>query len=357
MLTLSVAPVVRLALRAPLKPSVLLGLRFQSRVNSRSPSSSSTPAATPASTPASPLAPRNTSFNKTIPGETEQSNSLSSRLPSWPLTSKSTLLPKPGVPTSQTTSLRSMMEILNKKHEPELIYEAETHKIYFLICGSLAVMFTIYGLTFVDWGFRAVWDLYQEDDDLTMFVARMGMCVAIMSVAMGMMTLALKFPTRLVRRMWIVPGTKEKFIRFTTHPMLPGSVTPVYTIPLRQLLRSHKSKIFTKNGIYGTLDKSTFFFLLKETDKKFGYWIVDRNGWFWGDGRVFDILFGKETLEEAAKGQTYDDKLKKVNDKLTEERNKLRDEHGTLWQVKTSGKMFQKDLKKVVGVVNRKKLK
>jgi hypothetical protein len=246
-----------------------------------------------------------------------------------------------------------MLEILNKKHEPELIYEAETHKVYFLICGAMAIIFTIYGLTFVDWGFRAVFQLYDEDQDLLMLATRLGMCIVITSIAGGVLAFAVKFPTRLIRRIWLVPGKNDqKFVRFSTHPVLPGSATPVYTIPLKNLVRSHKSKIFTKNGIYGTLDKSTFFFLLKEADKKFGYWIVDRNGWFWGDGRVFDVLFGKESLDEAAKGQTYNDKLKKVNDKLLEEKHKLKEEHGSLWQFKTSNKMFQKDLKKIVNIVN-----
>lgn len=323
-----------------------MAVRFKSDIPQRKPLISILPAAD--------------SIRKTIPGETEQSNSLLSRMPSFPLRSKATLLPKPGVPTAATTTLRSMLEILNKKQEPELIYEAESHKVYFLICGAMAVIFTIYGLSFVDWGFRAVFQLYDEDQDPLMLATRLGMCLAIVAVAFGVLTFAIRFPTRLVRRIWIVPGTDQKFVRFTTHPVLPNSATPVYTVPLSSLVRSHKSKIFTHNGIYGTLDKSTFFFLLKESDKKFGYWIVDRNGWFWGDGRIFDVLFGKESLEEAAKGQTYDDKLKQVNDKLLEERNKQREEHGSLWQLKTTNKMFQKDLKKVVGIVNEgrnKKLK
>lgn len=248
-----------------------------------------------------------------------------------------------------------MLEVLNKKTAPELIYEAESHKVYFLICGALAVIFTVYGLTFVDWGFRAVFTLYEEDEDLMMLATRFGMCVAITAIALCVLTMALKFPTRLVRRIWLVPAEGgEKWVRFTTHPMLPGRATPVYNVPLTQLVRSHKSKIFTRNGHYGTLDKSTFFFLLKETDKKFGYWIVDRNGWFWGDGRVFDVLFGKETLEEAAKCQGYNEKLKQVNDKLLEERNKLKEEHGTMWQLKAQHKLMKGDLKKVVGVVGKR---
>lgn len=313
---------------------------------------STPPPAPPASTPPLPE-----SFHKTIPGETEQLNTIRSRLPTFPLRNKSTLLPKPGVPTSANTRLRTMMEILDKKRAPELIYEAEPHQTYFLICGALAVIFTVYGLTFIDWGFRTVWELYLEDNDLTMLVGRFGMCLAITGVALGVLWMALSFPTRLIRRIWIIPGKQrgQKFVKFTTHPMLPNRATPVYTVPLENLVRSHKSKVFTRNGIYGTLDRSTFFFLLKEKEKKFGYWIVDRNGWFWGDGRVFDILFGKESIEEASKGQSYDEKLKEASEKLKEERQKLKDEEGPMWQIKTTKKMIKADAKKMMEFISEAK--
>lgn len=245
------------------------------------------------------------------------------------------------------------MEILSQKKKPELIYEAEPHRLYFMVCGVLAFIFSVYGFTFVDWGFNTVWQLYQEDNEPLMFVARLGMCAAISGIAVGIVTLALKLPTRLIRRMWYLPGPKEH-IRFTSHPLLPGRATPVYTIPLESLVRSQKSKVFTKNGMYGTHDKSTFFFLLKEKDKRFGYWIVDRNAWFWGDGRVFDILFGKESLEEAQKGQSYNEKLKEASDALKEEREKQRKEHGPFWQHKLGKELVKNDLKKIVGIVGDK---
>ncbi|KAH3675067.1 hypothetical protein WICMUC_002899 [Wickerhamomyces mucosus] len=291
-------------------------------------------------------------IRKTIPGETEQSNSIISRLPTFPLRNNSTLLPKPGVPMASDTPLRSMLEILTKKKKPELIYEAEPHKLYFLVCGILAFIFSIYGFTFTDWGFRAVWKIYEEDSDLLMLAGRIGLCTLISSVAVGIVYSALSLPTRLIRRIWYIPNKNDALIRFTSHPLLPGRATPVYTIRLSELNRSQRSKIFTKNGIYGTLDKSTFFFLIKERNKKFGYWIVDRNGWFWGDGRIFDILFGKESLEEASKGQTYNDKLKEVSDKLQSERQKLKDEHGVMWQAKVTSKMLKKDINEIVNIVS-----
>ncbi|KAH3687314.1 hypothetical protein WICPIJ_001697 [Wickerhamomyces pijperi] len=294
-------------------------------------------------------------IRKTIPGETEQSNSLLSRLPSFPLRSSQTLTPKPGVPTSATTNLRTMLEILNKKDKPELIYEAEPHKLYFLVCGVMAFIFSVYGLSFTDWGYRAVWKIYLEDDDLMMFFGRLGLCSLITGVAMGVVYVSLSLPTRLIRRIWFIPANKktgtQPMVKFTSHPLLPGTATPVYTMPLENLQRSHRAKVFTRNGIYGTHDRSTFFFLLKESNRKFGYWMVDRNGWFWGDGRVFDVLFGKESLEEAEKGQSHSEKLKEASEKLKEEKKNVKKEYGVMWQEGASGKMLKKDIKDIVEIV------
>jgi hypothetical protein len=334
----------------------MLFFRLKSSLTDQSTPPKPTNPSNPSNPPQTSPQPIPQHIRKTIPGQTEQSNSLSSRLPKFPLKNNSTLLPKPGVPTAADTPLRSMMEILSQKVTPELIYEAESHKLYFLTCGSLALIFAIYGLTFTDWGFSAVWQLYQEDNDPLMFAGRLGLCSIITGVALGVVYLAVKFPTMLVRRIWFLPGPVPH-IKWSSHPLLPGGATPNYTVPLDHLVRSQRSKVFTKNGIYGTLDKSTFFFLLKETDKKFGYWIVDRNGWFWGDGRVFDVLFGKESLEVAMKGQSYNEKLKEATDILKNEREKLRKQHGPFWQAKLTKEMMKNDLKKVVGIASSGSIK
>lgn len=286
------------------------------------------------------------SFKKTIPGETTQSNSIMERLPTFPLRNNSTLLPKPGVPTSTTHSLRSMLEILNNKRQPELIYEAEPHRLYFLFCGAFAFVFALYGITFFEWSTHTAYDFYKQDGDLSLFLGRLGVNILIASVAGLLVTGAMMLPTRLVRRIYYLPGRVEH-IRFTSHPILPGRTTPVHTIPLSSFNRSKRGRIFTKNGIYGTLDKSSLFFVLKEQDKRFGYWIVDRNGWFWGDGRIFDVLFGKESLAEAEKALTYDEKFGQATQKLKEEKQALREEHGKGWKLKVGADMIRDDIKRV----------
>jgi len=332
------------------QPFTTLSIRYSS--------SNNTPSSTP---PPPPPPPTNRStrqnvpeyIKKTIPGETEQSNSLLSRLPTFPLKNTSTLLPKPGVPMGSTHTLRSMLEILHGKKEPELIYEAESHKLYFLFCGAFALVFTLYGLVFTEFSLTTAYNIYKEDQDLLIFAGRLGLCALGAGVAASLVMGAMTIPTRLIRRIYYLPG-KVEHIQFTTHPLLPGRATPIHTIPLEQFNRTKRGRIYTKNGIYGTLDKGSFFFLLKELDKKFGYWLVDRNGWFWGDGRIFDVIFGKESVIEAEKALKYDEKFGQATKKLKEEKTKLREKHGRGYQLKFGAEMLKDDIAKITQRMNKK---
>ena len=62
------------------------------------------------------------------------------------------------------------------------------------------------------------------------------------------------FPTKLVRRIWYLPGPVEH-IKFTSYPFIPGRPTPVYTVPLENLKRKHAARVWTGKGFYGTADK------------------------------------------------------------------------------------------------------
>lgn len=337
------------------RPSILLRvpLRYASSTPSKKPLHQQQPQTYPSPPPPTKRTPNlPESFRKTIPGETDQSNSIWTRLPTFPLRNNSTLLPKPGVPTSTTHNLRQMMEVLEAKRQPELIYEAEPHKLYFLFCGAFALVFAIYGLTFLEWSASSAYALYKQDGDLWQIAWRTGAILGVFAIASSVVSLAVLIPTRLIRRIWLLPG-KQKHIKFTTHPLLPGRATPVHTLPLGSLNRTKRGRIFTRNGIYGTLDKGTFFFILREKGKK-APWLVDRNGWFWGDGRVHDVLFGKESLEEAEEALTYDEKFGKATKKLKEEKTKLREELGPAWRFKVGAEMIREDIAQVKQNVNKK---
>lgn len=286
-----------------------------------------------------------------IPGETGQTNELIDRIPKFPLAKDAvpTLLPRPGVP-KVGSNLSIMAKTLKAKQEPELIYESESHRLYFMFCGAFALVILIYGVLFLDWAMSEAWRIYKTNEqdlppahNLTMFILRAGVTLAIFAIPAALAGFLLMVPTRLIRQMWYI-GKGKELIRFTTHPLIPGRPTPVHTVPLENLNRSYKAKIFTNNGFYLTLDKGSFLFMLKETGTRFP-WIVDRKGFFWGDGRLFDHLFGKESIEEADLGISYDDKFGAINEKLKQDIGKLKAEDGFGWQFKEQAKMLKQDVK------------
>lgn len=148
--------------------------------------------------------------------------------------------------------------------------------------------------------------------------------MAVFAVPAVAAVLFVMFPTRIIRRMYYYPATKdlEPYIRFVVHPLLPRQASPVITLPLSEIDRGRnigKNKVWTGDGLYGTASRSQFMIFLFEKGKRIP-WVVDRQGWFWGDGRVWDVLFGKETAEEAEKGLSGDDLILMEQKRLKFER-------------------------------------
>jgi hypothetical protein len=308
-----------------------------------------------------------------IPGESVQTNELSDRVPKFPLGKEvvSTLLPRPGVPrVGKQYKFSQVIQILKNKKEPELIYESEPHRLYFLTCFCCAVVFAVYGLVLMEYAYFQANKDYEENEEeknevlrkrewLISWMKNSVFGIIMLGAAYGMG----KFPTRLIRRMWYLPGPVEH-IKFTAYPLMPGRPTPVITVPLAQMSRRDTARVWTGKGFYGTADNSFFFFILKErliNSKKHRNWIIDRKGFFWSDGRVFDYLFGKETLAEAEAGIPYDEQIGIINREVKKKKQKLREEHGIFWQFKLGSKELQSDAGKAVNYVkslseNKKRL-
>lgn len=190
-----------------------------------------------------------------------------------------TLLPRPGVPrVGPKMPFSRVVQILKSKVEPELIYESEPHRLYFLGCFCVAVMFTIYGCVLLEYAWfnaNKKWD--ENEQELAIPFRRRQFGVDLLTYgALGAIALATAyhfatFPTRLIRRMWYLPGPVEH-VKFSSYPLIPGQSTPVYTVPLHDLARRDKARVWTGKGFYGTADKSMFFFILKEAtaNKKLG---------------------------------------------------------------------------------------
>lgn len=296
-----------------------------------------------------------------IPGEQVQTNTAKDRVPKFPLGKENvpTLLPRPGVPqVGKHYTFKQVINILKNKKQPELIYESEPHRLYFLMCFCLSIMFTIYACVLFEWAFWISRKEYDENEkeetnealrnrdwalslamylipSITMFVAAAGAAI---------------FPTKLVRRMWYLPGPKE-YVKFTSHPLIPGRPTPVYTVPLENLSRRKTARVWTGKGFYGTSDKGFFFFVLREkiSSMKLKSWVIDRKGFFWSDGRVFDYLFGKETLQEAEAGVPYDAQVGIINREVKKKKEKLKQQHGMFWRYKLMLGEMKLDVRKVGG--------
>lgn len=289
-----------------------------------------------------------------IPGESVQPNDLKSRIPKFPLAKENvpTLLPRPGVPqVGSQYSFRQVLQILKNKTKPELIYEAEPHRLYFLACLSFAAVLTIYGVVLAEYAWFEANKEYDENEKELNGPLRMrefGFTLLKNSmfamVMFGAAYLIGSFPTRLIRRMWYLPGPVEH-VQFTSYSLLPGRPTPVITVPLKNLVRKHQARVWTGKGFYGTADKSMFFFVLKESEAKKS-WIVDRKGFFWSDGRVFDYLFGKETVAEAEAGIPYDEQIGIVNREVKKQKQELRAKHGMFYKWKLAGKDMKQDAQK-----------
>lgn len=291
-----------------------------------------------------------------IPGESVQTNEIRDRIPKFPLGKETvpTLLPRPGVPqVGPKYTFRQVIQILKNKTEPELIYESEPHRLYFLACFCCAIVFTVYGFVLAEYAWFQANKDYEENVEEKNEVIRKREWVlslfknSVFSVVMLAAAGAFaKFPTRLIRRMHYLPGPVEH-IKFSTYPLIPGRPTPVFTVPLEHLTRKHTARVWTGKGFYGTADNSLFFFVLKEAingSKKSRSWVVDRKGFFWSDGRVFDYLFGKESIAEAEAGIPYDEQIGIVNRELKKKRKQLKEEHGFFYKWKLGAKDMKQDI-------------
>lgn len=301
-----------------------------------------------------------------IPGETPLKDKLQDRVPKFPLGKENvpTLLPRPGVPqVGKNLSFRQVINILKNKTNPELIYESEPHRLYFLMSFCFGATLFIYSAVLLEWAvFESNREYHENKEEQNEVIRKREWVLNVAKksifglIALTSAIFVIKFPTRLVRRMYYLPGPIEH-IKFTTYPLLPGQSTPVITIPLKNVERKHKARIWTGKGFYGTSDNSFFFFVLRELDDKgktVKNWVIDRKGFFWSDGRIFDYLFGKETIAEAEAGIPYDEQIGIINKQVNEKKKQLRQQHGIFYKWKYQKQEMKKDVKKVFGKEKKK---
>lgn len=299
-------------------------------------------------------------FNTNLPKSSDasknlQSNAWKSRVPKFPFHKDiaPTLIPKADTPrVSKILSFKQLVTMLRSSTKPELLYMAESHRLYFLTSIALTVIVCYNLFDLLDRSIRSLVKEYKENPkDLdsrenTIEAVQRGALIGLMAGVYGLAAFIFAtFPTRLVRRLEYVPGPKE-YLRIVAHPWFPGKPSPVYTVPVENLTIGKRTKVWTGDGFYGTAHRSSFFFFMFEKGRKLP-WIVDRNGWFWGDGRVYDVLLGKELVDVAEKGLSYDQMLKLEQHYKKRQEAELRRELGPAWRLKSMGKLMQEDANKL----------
>jgi len=284
-----------------------------------------------------------------------QSNDLSARLPKFPLHKDvaPSLIPKADSPrVNDHFSFRQLMETLRTQKTPELLYMAESHRLYFLACFALAFVAAYNLFDLLTLALPAAYSAYREDmedsgrepmENLATVVKRFGLVAAMSAAYLFTSLFFVVFPSRLVRRIEL--DAPARMVKLVTHPVIPGQASPVISVPLKDLYIAQRAKVWTGDGFYGATSRSSFFFFLWESGRKLP-WVVDRNGWFWGDARVYDVLFGKEPIAIAERGLSYDDGLKRQMLDAEKKRSELRRELGPAWQFKASTKLMLDDAHK-----------
>lgn len=297
-------------------------------------------------------------FNSKLPQSTDpdsdlQSNDLKARLPKFSLHKDAapTLLPKPDTPrVGPNMTFPQLMERFRHFQGPELLYMAESHRLYFMACFALAFICSYNVFDLGDQVVPLMIKSYEENDlegtpieNLGQLVKRFGLVGLMCGVYLVAGLIFATIPSRLVRRIEYVPGVEV--IKMVTHPLIPGRASPVVSVPMANLSIGKRTKIWTGEGFYGTTSKSSFFFFVWEKGRRLP-WIVDRSGWFWGDGRVYDVILGKEPVLLAEKGISYDDALRHQMAVAEKKKAELRRELGPAWRYKAMGQLMKEDVQK-----------
>lgn len=302
-------------------------------------------------------------LSRRIPGETPQENSMDARFPTTLKLEREampTLLPRPGVPEPNKYPLAKLMNALESKTEPELIYEAEPHKLWFVFCYCFALVFMMYGINAFSIGYEIAFGMY-NDNEMGLRELHKNLQLALHLVIVTVLSLlpfcagvAFIFaPTRLIRRIWYLPRESlntarldgKSFVQFTTHPLLPNRPTPTYTMEIGEIQKSITTKVYSGKGFYGTND-SSFFFFLRPNNSRIPF-IVDRKGFFWGDGRVMDMLFSNDSIDRVEQSKKVEVVYAEMIRENKEKELELKKEYGLGWRQKAQFKLMKEDVQKL----------
>lgn len=204
--------------------------------------------------------------------------------------------------------LTKILDSLVARSSPEPIYQYNSGKLLRVGSLSLSAVFLAYGVTFIDWYYHSSWEVWSNarDDDKKdwKFYGKTfgpwGLTVIPFTIAGA----SLYFPSRVVNKVTYLSRVHSTPVcQLERKSAILGRRIQL-TRPLDQLVRNERTKVYTGVGDQGVEDKSSFFFLLYDKSSQGKriwdkYFILHRSGRFYGnDGRVFDALFGGDSIRD-----------------------------------------------------------
>lgn len=197
---------------------------------------------------------------------------------------------------------------LVSKTTPEPIFQYTPGRLLRVSTVGFSLVFFAYGATFVDWSYHSSLEVWRSTDDETRasweFRAKTFSPWALSLIPFSVAATALYIPSRVVTKVTYIPRPRmPPLCQLERRSAILGRRIEV-TRPLDQMARNEKARVYTGVGPQGVDDKASWVFLLYDRSplcKSFfsKYYILHRAGKFWGgDGRVFDALFGGDSIKD-----------------------------------------------------------
>lgn len=226
---------------------------------------------------------------------------------------------KSNILLNKNLTFEKAINVLKSKRKEELIYHIGSQKLYCTACFCFAITFLVYGALLLEYGTYKSNKEYNENTDQLEDVLRkrvwaktFGFYSFLGSTMFGFAVFFIWLPFRQIYKIWYVPGPIEK-IKFQIYsPFL--KYRKEHVTCLKNIRTNPNTNVWTGKGPYGVSDNALFFFNLVEKLENGATknWKVNRRGFFWYDGRIFDYLFGKKSLLDSKLGILYVLKMKMI---------------------------------------------
>ncbi|KAH3668570.1 hypothetical protein OGAPHI_002324 [Ogataea philodendri] len=262
------------------------------------------------------------------------------------------LLTQTDAPEPSRFTTKKMFALLSA--EPTLIHESRRSRLYTILSLCFGACFLVYGINVFYIGREMSLRIYNEnEDELTPVKNKLRYAghLSLVVVASTLTALCgvglIMLPSKLVNKMWYLPGAASKApsVKFTTHSFIPYTAKELQ-MPITNIKKNRFAKIYTGVGAYGT-DDTLFIFWLKQKGSRIP-WLVDRKGYFWGDGRVFDLLFNDVPADPFERAEKIDQTYSEILKKKREEGLKIKREQSSVWRNKSAGHSMAQDVEKII---------